>query len=166
MVGWAWFYIGNRLQETQPNQILHKLPIIEVAGLSNAAINLFVTAPGVRFWRQATRPKSRINSAVSRRRVRRAYRVDGLSDIARGSTVDCSWTTLGCRCIDRACGFRGRLLFLAPFLFALNCRKAGNILMFVSTIFLLVSCFAYAAPCVVPCVCSEYLPLPPVIPRE
>ena len=23
-VGWDWFYIGNRLQETQPNQILRK----------------------------------------------------------------------------------------------------------------------------------------------
>ena len=24
--GWDWFYIVNRLQETKPNQILHKLP--------------------------------------------------------------------------------------------------------------------------------------------
>ena len=27
-VGWDWFYIGNRLQDTQPNQILRKYPII------------------------------------------------------------------------------------------------------------------------------------------
>ena len=26
-VGWNWFYIGNRLQETQPNQIVRKHPI-------------------------------------------------------------------------------------------------------------------------------------------
>ena len=25
-VGWDWFYIGNRLKETQPNQILSKHP--------------------------------------------------------------------------------------------------------------------------------------------
>ena len=25
-IGWNWFYIGNRLQETQPNQILRKHP--------------------------------------------------------------------------------------------------------------------------------------------
>ena len=27
-MGWDWFYIGNRLQETQPNQILRKHPSV------------------------------------------------------------------------------------------------------------------------------------------
>ena len=27
-VGWDWFYVGNRLQETQPNQIFRKHPIL------------------------------------------------------------------------------------------------------------------------------------------
>ena len=25
-MGWDWFYVGNRLQETQPSQILRKQP--------------------------------------------------------------------------------------------------------------------------------------------
>ena len=38
-MGWDWFYIGNRLQETKPNQILRKHPFAVNHGAFDDAIH-------------------------------------------------------------------------------------------------------------------------------
>ena len=54
-VGWDWFYMGNILQETQPNQILRKHPNVKakmlVVGLILTRQGLFIRRILVSVWR-------------------------------------------------------------------------------------------------------------------
>ena len=46
-VGWDWFYIGSRPQETQPNQILRRCPIAVVVSLVRHPSNNFLAVTSV-----------------------------------------------------------------------------------------------------------------------